>query len=99
MNAFGPRGIRPNVPFIPSRPVYPAGMRIEPPPSPPVASDTRPPDTAAADPPDDPPTVRPRRQGLCVTPLIFVMLTFNPPNSLAVVLPTGTTPPAPSRRS
>ena len=37
MYACGLRGIRPNVPFIPSRPVYPAGMRIEPPPSPPVA--------------------------------------------------------------
>ena len=44
VNACGPRGMRPNVPFIPSRPVYPAGMRIEPPPSPPVASVSRPPD-------------------------------------------------------
>src|SRR4051794_17600209 len=74
-------------------------MRMEPPPSPPVASDTRPPETAAADPPEDPPTVRPWRQGLCVTPLIFVTLTLRPPNSLAVVLPTGTTPPRSTRRS
>ena len=36
-SACGPRGIRPNVPFRPTRPVKPAGMRIDPPPSPPVA--------------------------------------------------------------
>src|SRR3954468_11912735 len=85
--------MRPNVPFIPSRPVYPDGMRIEPPPSPPVARLTSPPATAAADPLDEPPTVRPWRHGLWVTPLILVTLTFRPPNSLAVVLPIGTTPP------
>ena len=74
-------------------------MRIEPPPSPPVARLTRPPATAAEDPADEPPTVRPWRQGLWVTPLILVTLTLRPPNSLAVVAPTGTTPPAASRRS
>ena len=36
----GPRGMRPAVPFIPTRPLKPAGMRIEPPPSPPVAMGT-----------------------------------------------------------
>src|SRR5437660_712409 len=74
-------------------------MRIDPPPSPPVARLTRPPATAAAEPADDPPTVRPCRQGLWVTPLSLVTLTFNPPNSLAVVCPTGTAPPRPTSRS
>ena len=60
---------------------------------------TRPPATAAALPADDPPTVRPCRHGLCVTPLSFVTLTLSPPNSLAVVSPTGTAPPAPRSRS
>src|ERR1700742_3688211 len=73
-------------------------MRIDPPPSPPVASVTSPPATAAALPADDPPGVRPCRHGLCVTPLSFVTPTLSPPNSLAVVSPTGTTPPAASRR-
>ena len=68
-------------------------MRIEPPPSPPLARLTRPPATAAAEPLEDPPTVRPCRHGLWVTPLILVTLTFRPPNSLAVVCPTGTAPP------
>ena len=70
------------------------GCGSSPPPSPPVARLTSPPDTAAADPADDPPTVRPNRHGLCVTPWIFVTLTFRPPNSLAVVAPTGTDPAA-----
>src|SRR3954447_10387787 len=74
-------------------------MRIDPPPSPPVARLTRPPATAAADPLEEPPTVRPCRHGLCVTPLILVTLTFSPPNSLAVVCPTGTMPPRSRRRS
>src|SRR5947208_13075573 len=90
--------MRPNVPFTPSRPQYPAGIRIDPPPSPPVARLTRPPATADAEPPDDPPAVRPRRHGLWVTPLSLETLTFSPPNSLAVVLPTGTTPPRSNRR-
>src|SRR5438105_3264202 len=74
-------------------------MRIEPPPSPPVARGTSPPATAAALPADEPPTVRPCRQGLWVTPFNFVTLTFRPPNSLAVVSPTGTAPPPPMSRS
>ena len=73
-------------------------MRIDPPPSPPVARLTSPPETAAADPPEDPPAVRPRRHGLWVTPLMRVTLTLSPPNSLAVVAPTGTAPPRSSRR-
>ena len=61
---LGPRGMRPAVPFMPTRPLKPAGMRIEPPPSPPVAIVTRPPATAAAEPPDEPPAVRPCCHGL-----------------------------------
>src|SRR3546814_13785846 len=47
----------------------------------------------------EPPTVRPCCHGLWVTPLILVTLTLRPPNSLAVVLPTGTTPPRSKSRS
>ncbi len=73
-------------------------MRIDPPPSPPLAIVTRPPATAAALPPDDPPAVRPWRHGLWHTPLSFVTLTLRPPNSEAVVRPTGTAPPSPVNR-
>ena len=73
-------------------------MRIEPPPSPPDAIVTRPPATADALPLDDPPAVRPWRQGLWVTPLSLVTLTLRPPNSDAVVRPTGTAPPSPMNR-
>ena len=38
--------------------------------------------------------MRPCRHGLWVTPLSFVTLTLSPPNSLAVVGPTGTRRPA-----
>jgi hypothetical protein len=89
--------MRPAVPFIPTSPQKPAGMRIDPPPSPPVAMGSSPPATAAAEPPDEPPAVRPGRQGLWVTPCSLVTLTLSPPNSLAVVWPTLTTPAA-SRR-
>src|SRR5437660_1428383 len=94
MAVRGPRGILPAVPFIPTRPQKPAGMRIDPPPSPPVASGTRPPATAAAEPAEDPPVVLVRSQGLPVTPWRRVTLTFRPPNSLAVVWPVSTAPAA-----
>src|SRR5690554_2499878 len=74
-------------------------MRMEPPPSPPVARLTSLPATADAEPPEEPPTVLPCRHGLWVTPLILVTLTLRPPNSLAVVWPTGTTPPRSKSRS
>src|SRR5580704_18911576 len=96
--ARGLRGIRPKVPFIPTSPVYPAGILIDPPPSPPVASVTRPPATAAAEPPDEPPAVRSCCHGLWVRPWSLVTLTLRPPNSLAVVWPTGTAPPWSTRR-
>ena len=89
----GARGILPNVAFSPTRPVNPAGIRIEPPPSPPVAMVTRPPATAAALPPDDPPGVRPCCHGLCVAPFKTVRVTLTPPNSLAVHSPIAFAPP------
>ncbi|CAB4999149.1 unannotated protein [freshwater metagenome] len=49
--------MRPKVAFNPSKPVNPAGIRIDPPPSPPVAMLTNPPATADAVPPEDPPGV------------------------------------------
>src|SRR4051794_29434589 len=93
MSVFGPRGIRPAVPFIPSRPQNPAGMRIDPPPSPPDAIVTRPPATAADEPPDEPPAVRPCRHGLWHVPCRRLVDTLRPPNSEASVWPTGTMPP------
>src|SRR3990172_11518116 len=72
MEARGPRGMRPKEPFMPTRPVYDAGMRMLPPPSPAVAAGTRPPATAAADPPDEPAGVRSRFQGLRVVPWSLV---------------------------
>ncbi len=93
----GPRGIRPAVPFMPTSPLNPAGIRMEPPPSPPLANVTSPPATAAALPPDEPPAVCDGRHGFPVTPLSFETLTLSPPNSLAVVCPTGLTPPAMER--
>ena len=51
----GPRGMRPAVPFMPTRPLNPAGMRIEPPPSPPRGDGDQPAGHRRADPPDEPP--------------------------------------------
>ena len=98
MSVIGPRGMRPAVPFIPTRPLKPAGMRIDPPPSPPLAIVTSPPATADDEPPDDPPAVFPCCHGLWQTPWRRLTLTFRPPNSLASVRPTGVTPPPSSRR-
>ena len=95
----GPFGILPYVHFSPNRPVNPAGMRSEPPPSPPVPTVTRPPATAAEPPPVDPPGVRVRSHGLRVTPLRFVRVRLTPPNSLDVVRPTSTAPASRSRRT
>src|SRR6187551_518367 len=94
MSVIGPRGMRPAVPFIPTRPLKPAGMRIEPPPSPPDAMDTSPPATAEELPPDDPPAVAPWRHGLWQTPCSLLMLMLRPPNSEANVSPTGFAPPS-----
>jgi hypothetical protein len=83
---------------MPSSPLNAAGMRMDPPPSPPLAMGSRPPATAAADPPEDPPAVRPCCQGLWVVPLSLVVETLRPPNSDAVVWPTGLAPPRSKRR-
>ena len=89
----GARGMRPKVPLSPTRPVNPAGIRIDPPPSPPVAIVTRPPATADALPPDEPPGVRPCIQGLWVAPFKTVRVMLTPPNSLAVHKPMWFAPP------
>ena len=91
--------MRPNVAFSPTKPVKPAGIRIDPPPSPPVASVTRPPATAAALPPDEPPGVVPCIHGLCVAPFNTVRVTLTPPNSLAVHRPMWFAPPSLVARS
>ena len=61
-------------------------MRIEPPPSPPSASGPAPAASAAAAPPDDPPGVRPRSQGLRVSPCSFDSVTPVRQNSGVVVV-------------
>src|SRR5688572_33460781 len=83
---------------MPTSPQKPAGMRMDPPPSPPLAMVTSPPATAAALPAEDPPVVRVGSQGLRVMPWRRDTDTLSPPNSLAVVDPTETTP-APVSRS
>ena len=62
------REYRPADGFQPTRPVWQAGRRIEPPPSVPIAAGTSPAATPAAAPPDEPPGVKRVSQGLRVTP-------------------------------
>jgi len=95
----GPRGMRPNVAFSPTRPLKPAGMRIDPPPSPPVPSVKSPPATAAPVPPDEPPGVCAVFHGLRVTPFSTVRVMLTPPNSLDVVSPKWFAPATCVRRS
>ena len=90
--------MRPAVPFMPTRPLNPAGIRIDPPPSPPDAIATRPPATAAELPPDEPPAVFPCFQGLWQMPWRRLTLTLRPPNSEANVRPTGFAPPCSTTR-
>ena len=90
--------MRPAVPFMPTRPLKPAGIRIDPPPSPPDAIATRPPATAAELPPDEPPAVFPCFQGLWQMPWRRLTLTLRPPNSEAKVRPTGFAPPCSTTR-
>src|SRR3954447_10869918 len=98
MSVFGPRGMRPAVPFMPTRPQKPAGIRMEPPPSPPVAMVTRPPATADEEPPDEPPAVRPCCHGLWQVPCSLLVDTLSPPNSDARHCPIGLMPPMSRRR-
>src|SRR5580704_7860064 len=62
------RGQRPIDGLYPTRPVWQAGRRIEPPPSVPSAAGTKPAATLAAAPPLEPPGVRSVFHGLRVTP-------------------------------
>src|SRR5215475_907867 len=88
----GPRGMRPNVAFKPTSPVYAAGMRIDPPPSPPVAHGTMPAATAADDPPLEPPGVRARFHGFRVVPKTWFFVNAVEPNSGRFVLPIAIAP-------
>ncbi len=90
-------GMRPWLGLNPTRPVKPAGMRVDPPPSLAVAAGTSPAATAAALPPLDPPGVRLVSHGLRATPKTLVLVKLSVPNSGAAVLPTGTAPAARSR--
>src|ERR1700680_2573005 len=84
--------MRPNVHFHPNRPLYAAGMRMEPPPSLPVHAGRSPAATAAAEPPDEPPGVRGGSQGVRVMPCSGVLVKLTEPNSGDVVRPTTTAP-------
>ena len=93
----GYTGTRPWVGLRPTMPQKLAGIRIDPAPSVPTASGPRPAATAAAAPPLDPPAVRPRSQGLWVTPVSGLSVTAFQPHSGVVVLPTSTAPCSRSR--
>ena len=64
----GPCEVRWRVGLRPTRPLWLAGIRIEPPPSLAWAIGTMPAATAAPEPPLEPPGVRSRSQGLRVAP-------------------------------
>ena len=96
-NGLGPWEMRPHVSLGPTRPLYDAGMRMEPPPSDPVQKGTRPAATAAAEPPDDPPGVWSTLQGLRVVPCKSERVKDSVPNSGAAVRPTQMAPAALSR--
>src|SRR3546814_1747681 len=89
--------MRPWLGFIPTRPLNPAGMRVDPPPSLAVPHGMSPAATAAAVPPDDPPGVRLGSHGLRVMPHARVLVKLRVPNSGAAVLPIGTAPAARNR--
>src|SRR3546814_1598535 len=89
--------MRPWLGFIPTRPLNPAGMRVDPPPSLAVPHGMSPAATAAAVPPDDPPGVRLGSHGLRVMPHARVLVQLRVPNSGAAVLPIGNAPAARNR--
>src|SRR5829696_1608717 len=86
--------MRPNDGLWPTRPVKPAGVRVEPPPSLAVANGTIPAATAADEPPLEPPGVRVVSHGLRVTPSAGLAVNAHEPNSGAAVLPMGIAPAA-----
>src|SRR5262245_18344291 len=89
--------MRPNDDPMPTSPLNPAGVRVEPPPSDDVAIGTPPAATAAAEPPLDPPGVRSGFHALRVVPHALGRVNCIVPNSGAAVLPTGMAPAARSR--
>src|SRR6476659_1726253 len=88
----GPYGASPRLGFSPTRPLHPAGMRIDPPPSFAPAAGTMPAATADADPPDEPPGVRVRSHGLRHGPQSSDSVMPLAPNSGVLVLPKMTRP-------
>ena len=95
MPVRGPRGMRPAVPFMPTRPLNPRGDADRPAA---VAAGGDRDEARRRRRPSRPPTTRPRCgpccHGLWVMPFSLVTLTLRPPNSLAVVWPTRTAPAA-----
>src|SRR3546814_15019461 len=88
-------GMRPWLGFIPTRPLNPAGMRGDPPPSLAAPHGMSPAAIAAAVPPDDPPGARLGPHGLPVPPHARVLAKLRIPHSGAAGLTTGPPPPAP----
>lgn len=93
----GQVGTRPKVGFMPTMPVKPAGIRIEPPPSEPWCSAPMPRAAATAAPPEEPPAVRLVSQGLRATSPRGLSVTPFQPNSGVVVLPRITAPASRNR--
>ena len=86
-----PRGTTPGLGRRPTTPQKLAGMRKDPPRHEPLASQTSCAASAAAAPPEDPPTVRPRSQGLRVTPQTGLKV-WLPANSGTLDLASGIAP-------
>src|SRR5262249_13967924 len=91
-------GMRPNDGFRPTRPVWAAGMRIEPPPSLPWLNGLTPAVVSDEAPPDELPGECLRFHGLRVVPWIGESVSAFQPNSGVVLLPISTRP-ARRRRS
>src|SRR5690606_12694244 len=93
------RGTRPKVGFMPTTPVYCAGMRLEPPSSVPTAANAIAPATATAEPALEPPGVHVpvRSYGFSTCPVWLLVPLPRYAKSSAAVLPSTTAPPARSR--
>src|SRR6516225_11717641 len=86
-----PRGTTPGLGRSPTTPQKLAGMRSDPPRHEPLANQTSYAASAAAAPPEDPPAVRPRCQGLRVTPHTGLKV-WLPANSGTLDLASGMAP-------
>ena len=93
----GIRLIRPRCGINPTRPVYAAGMRMDPAPSLAEAAPTRPAATAAAEPPLEPPGVRPVSHGLRVSPVASLSVNPQIASSGRLVTPNTIAPASRSR--